>query len=308
MSDHCREVLARASVIGVDIPLDLMAALEDRRASELVLLFDEGVTAHALTEPRTPGGTWRFAHALIRDVLYASLRVPVRREPSSDCPNLEALPTSKADPPLAELAHHFVLAGPAAEGGIAIEYATRAAERATAVYAHEEAARLYRLALHAGGLDDLHQYTLLMRLGDGDARWGRAGCEGRFLAGSGDREHLGLDEELGHAALGYGGMFHWLRAGDDERLVPLLERALAALIQGTASRAALLGRIAGALRDEWSMERRSALSSEAVAMARRVGDERTLLDALICHVAAAMGPDSVTEMAEPGARSASWSR
>ena len=46
------------------------------------------------------------------------------------------------------------------------------------------------------------------------------------------------------------------------------------------------------------MERRSALSSEAVAVARRLGDERTLLNALICHVAAAMGPDSVAEMAE----------
>ena len=33
-------------------------------------------------------------------------------------------------------------------------------------------------------------------------------------------------------------------------------------------------------------------------MARRVGDQRTLLDALICHVAAAMGPDSMAEMAE----------
>ena len=46
------------------------------------------------------------------------------------------------------------------------------------------------------------------------------------------------------------------------------------------------------------MERRSALSSEAVAVARRLGDQRTLLNALICHVAAAMGPDSVEEMAE----------
>ena len=94
-------------------------------------------------------------------------------------------------------------------------------------------------------------------------------------------------------------MFYWMRAGDDERLVPLLERALASLGPGDSKlRASLLGRLAGALRDEWSMERRSALSSEAVAMARRLGDERTLLNALICHVAAAMGPDSVAEMAE----------
>ena len=301
LSDHCREVLARASVIGVEIPLDLMAALEDRPASELVVLFDEGVTAHALTEPRTPGGTWRFAHALIRDVLYASLPGSVRRELHLRIARtLEALPTSRAAPPLAELAHHFVLAGPAAEGGIAIDYASRAAERATAVYAHEEALRLYRLALQAGGLDDRDRCTLLLRLGESASRGGdEDGAKAAFWEAAEIAQQRGLDEELGHAALGYGGMFYWMRAGDDERLAPLLERALATLGPGdSVLRASLLGRLAGALRDEWSMERRSALSSEAVAVARRVGDKRTLLNALICHVAAAMGPDSVEEMAE----------
>ena len=118
LSDPCGELLARASVIGVEIPLDLVAALEDRPASEITALFDEAVDAHVLMEPRTPGGTWRFAHALIRDVLYASLPGSVRRELHLRIARtLEAQPTSASDPPLAELAHHFVLAGPAAEGG-----------------------------------------------------------------------------------------------------------------------------------------------------------------------------------------------
>ena len=300
LSDPCRELLARASVIGVEIPLDLVAALEDRPASEITALFDEAVDAHVLMEPRTSGGTWRFAHALIRDVLYASLPGSVRRELHLRIARtLEAHPTSASDPPLAELAHHFVLAGPAAEGDIAIDYATRGAERATAVYAHEEAARLYRLGLQAGGIDDLHRYALLMRLGDSATRAGdEEGAQDAFWEAAEIAQQRGLDEELGHAALGYGGMFYWMRAGD-ERLVPLLERALASLGPGDSKlRASLLGRLAGALRDEWSMERRSALSSEAVAVARRLGDQRTLLNALICHVAAAMGPDSVAEMAE----------
>ena len=178
LSDQCREVLARASVIGVEIPLDLMAALEDRPAGELVLLFDEGVTAHALTEPRTSGGTWRFAHALIRDVLYASLPGSVRRELHLRIARtLEALPSSRADPPLAELAHHFVLAGPAAEGGIAIDYASASAERATAVYAHEEASRLYRLGA-PGGRDrrspSVHALDAAWRFGEPRRGRGRA--------------------------------------------------------------------------------------------------------------------------------------
>ena len=72
--------------------------------------------------------------------------------------------------------------------------------------------------------------------------------------------------ELARAALGYGGRIVWQRAGDDQRLVPLLEEALAALGE-TRPRAAgrLLARLAGALRDQPSLEPRSSLSREAVA-------------------------------------------
>ena len=301
LSDPCREVLARASVIGVDVPLELVASLEDRPVNELVLLFDEGVAAHALTEPRTPGGPWRFAHALIRDVLYASLPTSVRRGLHLRiAQTLEAMPGGGSDAPLAELAHHYVLAGPAAQTGVAIDYAGRAAERATSVHAHEEAARLCRLGLQAGGLDDRDRYMLLMRLGEAATRGGdQEGAQDAFWQAAEIAERLGQGEEFAQAAVGYGGVFHWLRAGDDERLVPLLERALAALGPGDSGpRAALLARLAGALRDEWSMDRRSALSGEAVAMARRVGDRQILLNALICHVATAMGPDSVAEVSE----------
>ena len=299
LSDPCRDLLARASVVGVEIPLDLVAALEERPAAEVVPLLDEAVAAHVLLEPHTPGGAWRFAHALIRDVQYASLAGSVRRDLHLRIARaLETLPAS--EPPLAELAHHYVLAGPTAEPGRAVEYATRAAERATSVHAYEEAARLYRLGLQAGGLDEGARCTLLMRLGESVTRGGnQAAGKHAYWEAAEIAQRLGLGEQLGHAALGYGGLFYWMRAGDDVRLVPLLERALAALGPGdSALRAALLGRLAGALRDEWSMVRRSALSSEAVAIARRVGDQRTLLEALICHVAAAMGPDSTAEMAE----------
>ena len=299
LSDPCRELLARASVIGVEIPIDLVVGLEGRPASQLMARFDEAVAAHVLMEPRTSGGTWRFAHALIRDVLYASLPGSVRRDLHLRMARtLEAQRTP--EPPLAELAHHYVLAGPAAEPGIAIDYAARAAERATAVHAHEESARLYRLGLQASGLDDRGRCTLLLRLGVSASRAGdQALTKEAFWQAAEIAQGFGLADQLAEAALGYGGMFHWLRAGDDERLVPLLERALAALDPGDSTlRAGLLGRLAGALRDEWSMERRSALSSEAVAIARRIGDQRTLLDALICHIAAAMGPDSTAEMAD----------
>src|SRR6185369_9205518 len=56
-------------------------------------------------------------------------------------------------------------------------------------------------------------------------------------------------------------------------------------------RARLLARLAGALRDQPSTERRSALGTDAVAMARRIGDPETLTYALLGWWSAAlMGP------------------
>jgi tetratricopeptide (TPR) repeat protein len=101
---------------------------------------------------------------------------------------------------------------------------------------------------------------------------------------------------LARAALGYGGRIVWGRAGDDERLVPLLEEALDALgDEDPGLRAKLLARLAGALRDEHSRERRDRLSREAVEVARHAGDLGALAYALDGRCAAVQGPDVIEE-------------
>jgi tetratricopeptide (TPR) repeat protein len=59
----------------------------------------------------------------------------------------------------------------------------------------------------------------------------------------------------------------------------------------TALRAQLLGRLAGALRDQPSLEPRTSLSREAVGIARRLGEPATLGYALLELASAAWGPD-----------------
>ena len=219
LSDHCREVLARASVVGVEIPLDLMAALEDRRASELVLLFDEGVTAHALTEPRTPGGTWRFARADPRRALCVAAG-SVRASFIFGCPNPGALPTSKRirrspswrttssspDPPRkAALPSNTPLEQPS------VQQRSTPTRRPRASTAWRSTPAVSTTSTNTRSSCALETAT---RGGD------EQGAQDAFWQAAEIAEHLGLDEELGHAALGYGGMFHWLRAGDNERLVP----------------------------------------------------------------------------------------
>jgi tetratricopeptide (TPR) repeat protein len=91
----------------------------------------------------------------------------------------------------------------------------------------------------------------------------------------------------------------WGRTGSDTRLVPLLEEALDGLDPEEAElRARLLARLAGALRDEHSRERRDRLSAEALEAARGSGNAGALLYALDGRSAAIIGPDTVGECLE----------
>jgi hypothetical protein len=196
---------------------------------------------------------------------------------------LKARHADREGPHLAELAHHSI-AGHDLES--AHMFATRAGDWAMGILAYEEAERLYTTALDALQLaaphDQRARCELLLSLGEAQARAGdSASAQSTFLRAAELARRLELGRELARAAAGYGGRIVWARAGNDTRLVPLLESGLAALSPAELElRVLVLARLAGALRDEPSIERREAMSREAVALARRTGDPRVLAYAL----------------------------
>src|SRR5207244_8501683 len=111
-----------------------------------------------------------FSHALVRDTLYDELPAARRaRLHQRIAAALELQHEGDLTPCLSALAHHWHAAGPAGDAAKAIEYATRAAERATAMQAHEEAVRHYRLAcaaLTTAASGDAQRCRLLLGLGD----------------------------------------------------------------------------------------------------------------------------------------------
>ena len=247
LSEPCRALLARASAIGVEVDLELLARLERRPAAELLPMLDEAAAAHLLREPLAPGAPWRFRHSLVRDVLYSALPTSVRTGLHRAIGEaLETLHGADVDLPLAELAHHYVRAAAGGDPAKAIAYSGLAAARASQLYAHEEAERHLRVAL-ALTTDDVERCGLLLALGEAATAAGdQAEARTAFLRAADLARRLGLADELARAAIGYGGRFAWLRAGDDERIVPLLEQALAALPPGDSiPRARLLARLAG---------------------------------------------------------------
>ena len=95
-------------------------------------------------------GRYAFAHALIRETLYASLsgprRVALHRAIGAI---LEQQHAGDPDPPLGELAYHFVEAAEPGAAAKAVDYSARAARRALAALAYEEAASHFERALEA---------------------------------------------------------------------------------------------------------------------------------------------------------------
>ena len=289
LSPLCRWLLTIAAVIGRDFSLPAVARVWSRvggppsGAEQAALaLLDGAVTARIIETRRRRLGQYRFSHALIcealQDELTPSDRVRLHLH-VGEC--LEELYRTDIEPHLAELTHHFVVA---AEGGgdveRAIGYCIRAAERAAAALAYEDAVGHYERALQVIELkppvDEARRCTVLLALGEA---WWKAGEPGRakesFGRAAESARQLGAAEPLAEAALGVG---RWVEMGVVDRAqVDLLEEALAQLGGGdSALRAKLLGSLAHSLRWSSSHERRASLSRQAVAMARRVRDVATL--------------------------------
>jgi DNA-binding SARP family transcriptional activator len=299
LSDECKRVLVRASVLGREFDLAALARVSDTSEDELLDALDEAIVARVVSD--VPGGSTRlrFAHVLIRDTLYEGLSSPRRiRAHRLTVEALEALYGDEPGPHFAELAHHSI-AGRDFDRGV--RYARRAGDRALDLLAYEEAVRLYETALEAldvaGDSDERTRCELLLLRGTAAGRAGNTPAADEALSeAAGIARRLGLSRELARAAAEYGGRMVWARGSDAPGLVPLLEEGLAGIgADDVELRARLLARLAGALRDERSRDRRDALSREAVDLARRAESPAALVEALDGRAMAVLAPDTLAE-------------
>lgn len=302
LSEDCSRLLSLAAVLGREFDLDALAGVSGIERDGILELLDEAIEARVVSEVPGAIGRMRFAHALIRDAAYHRLtrsrRVEVHRRAGEA---LEHLYSSDLDPHLAELAHHFFESAAAGNALRAVDYARRAAARAVALLAYEEAVRLYRMAL-AGlesqpGADELTRCELLLALGESLARSGEMEAAKETFAHAAElARSMRRPQLLARAAVGYGGRFVWVRSGKDRRLVPLLQEALAALPEDdSVLRVKLLARLAGALRDQPSPRPVALISREALDMARRLAQPATLAYALDGVYAGIRYPQHVAE-------------
>lgn len=300
LGTECRRLLATAAIIGRQFDVVHLEAMSGLGRDRLLALLDEARASGILTASPDVLGRYAFAHALIRETLYLDLpaaeRVALHR-----CAGdvLETLHGAALGPYLAEIAHHY---GRAALGGDvdkAIDYALRAGERAAVLLAYEQAAAHYEQALQtlavAPAADAARRCEIQLAIGETRARAGdRNGARTAFLGAAGLARRLGHAGNLARAALGLGGP--WVEIGSvDVALVGLLEEAIG-LVGSTDGddgllRARLMARLARELYWSDTPQRGNAVATEAVALARRLGDPATLAAALTAHVYALWAPD-----------------
>src|SRR5581483_3284537 len=171
-----RRLLVAGAVMGREFDLGVLQIVFDLSPDEALGRLSAASASGLVDEVPGVVGRFRFGHALIRETLYGDLSASERARFHRDVGRaLEARDGASAEPPLSELAHHFLLAAPLGEAARAAEYATRAAARALALLAYEDAVAHYARAIDAvelRGGDPAR--TLELRLALGDARW-RAG-------------------------------------------------------------------------------------------------------------------------------------
>jgi hypothetical protein len=301
LSAAAREFVQLAAVMGREFDVAALALAADDEEAAAVGAMDEAVGAQLLAEDPERLDRYRFAHSLVRQVIYDGLSASRRARLHFRAGQaLESRSAVDASARAAELAHQFGAAGRMGAEK-AVEYATLAGRQAIAQVAWEDAVDHYELALSAldrcEADDPPRRRDLLMALGETCWRIGHVQRAKEVLrqAAAIARE-VGSADELGRVALAFGGPFVNYSTIDDPELIGLLEDALAhpGLEEG-ALRARLSARLAEALSFAGGTERRVNIARHAIALARRLGDPGTLFFVLAsCHWALG-DPDSLEE-------------
>ena len=302
LSPAVRRTVTMAAAIGRSFSIEVLEALAEQRGERLLEALEEATDHRIVEEEPGARGRYAFVHALIRETLYASLsgprRVSLHRRIGAI---IEERYAADREPPLGELAYHFVEAAEPGAAFKAVDYSARAARRALAALAYEEAARHFARALKALELsespDDATRCDLLLGLGESNAKASEFDqSRSAFQAAAELARTAALSEHLALAALGLGR--RWIEQGTTDPAVrALLEEALAAQPEAeTPIRARLLGRLAMELHFAGEPERCKSRAQQAVALARRVGDGSTLAFALNARHWALRGQDEVDEL------------
>jgi DNA-binding SARP family transcriptional activator/DNA-binding CsgD family transcriptional regulator len=274
-----QSLLMVAAVAGRELQPDLLEHVTGIDAEQLLLNLEPAIAAGLVT---TAEGAWgfQFRHPLIHESLRASVgRVERARLHARVAAALEDISSASAAD-VAQLAYHYLAAGPFGDPAKAVKCAREAAVRAVRQGAWQDAARHLEQALTAvsPALPDADaiRCDVLVELGQARRSGGkireahRAFDESISLA-----DRIGDEDRVLAAAVAFGAPQLWgsREWGEtDPRLIALLERQLGRIGDSDpARRVRVLATLAMELNSDQTAFRGWGYANEALDIARRLG-------------------------------------
>jgi tetratricopeptide (TPR) repeat protein len=301
LGDDARRVLTVAAVVGRAFDLALLSEVSGDTEDVVLEVLELATGASIVAETSVRTGAFGFVHAIMQQTLYEDVSTTRRRRIHRQVAEvMERRPDLGLGDRAAELAHHWLLGDPTTPDPRAVEYARLAGEHALARLAPQDAHRWFEHALRT--VDRMSQpvertrVELEILVGDAQRQAGDSAYRATLLTAAAHARELGDDELLVRAALA--NTRGWASAAGtvDHERVGVLEAAIAAVGgDDSPARARLLSTLAAELSYAGDWKRRLALSDEALAIARRVGDARTLSYVLTRRPNTIWVPDTLGE-------------
>jgi DNA-binding CsgD family transcriptional regulator/tetratricopeptide (TPR) repeat protein len=294
LAPRTSDLLELAATAGAEFELGVLRRAAGLDEAELRAALDEAVRSGMIEELPSPGRVGRFTHELVRRALYDRLSGVRRAELHFRVAEALEAGGPRSGRALADLAHHFAAAAPFGDSSRAIGYNLQAARAAASALAFDEAAARLRTALELGIERPADRANALLELGNASHRSGNALDALRAFGAVADIAREIRDPRLlARAAIGYEEAC-WRPGIADEGSVELLGEAAAALGEESSElRVGLLGGLARALDFQGDHDGGAAARTEAVAMARAIGDRTGLATVLMrsywSHGASSLG-------------------
>jgi DNA-binding SARP family transcriptional activator len=298
MDEGVIRCLRVAALVGDEFELDLISEVAGvERAEDAITAAEKaGIIVEVPAEPLR----FRFAHALMqryldqelgsaqRTTLHRQVALALQKRPAGD------------DAPAAELARHWIGAGPAALEQ-AIRTSVLAGDEALGKLGADEARRWYETALalmSRGQAHDSDRCDVLIRRAQAERQAGDRRFRETLLEAAAIAQTIGDNDLLVRAALANTrGMQSETGIVDASRL-EILDAALRAVDEAdSAARARLLAMRAAELMYAGDRLQRARLSDEALAMARRIDDPGALSEVLNMRFVTLLAPETLAARA-----------
>jgi DNA-binding SARP family transcriptional activator/tetratricopeptide (TPR) repeat protein len=297
LSDNARQVLTLAAVVGSEFDVELFEPLGERDLDALLRTLEEALDAGLIDEAGR--NRFSFAHAIVRGALYDRLSETRRVHLHGRVADaIESVYASELREHLSELAYHYA----DANSHKAVPYAIDAAQVALDRLAFEDAVTVCRRGLAAveraddGPVSPSEECDLLFALGRAELASGHLRGRGTLLRAYEVARELNDARRQAASVLAINRGFFARIGRTDRDLVDAIEHAIEVQPPGdTTELAELLATLASELVWADDGERRFELSDRAVAMARRIGNPRTLARVLMLRSMTIPAPDTLPE-------------